>query len=69
MARVLGVDVLACPKCKSRMQLVAFVTHPQAIRGILQSVGLATAPPEPSRAVLPEHGEQPELGFGASDWG
>jgi hypothetical protein len=62
MARVFELDVLACPRCHSRMQMIAFITHPQAIRGILQSVGLATAPPEPARAVLAED----ELG--ANDW-
>ena len=65
MARVFELDVLQCPRCQSRMQVIAFITRPDAIRAILQSIGLATAPPQRVRASLPE---QAELDLGDGDW-
>jgi len=62
LARVFKVDVLACPRCNSRMQRIAFITTHEAIRGILNSMGLATAPPPPSRA-LDDASEQREFGW------
>ena len=58
MAKVFGFDVLECPRCGQKgMQRLAFITQPSAIRSILASVGLATAPPEstPKRAVSAQH--------------
>jgi hypothetical protein len=47
LARVFAVDVLACPRCSSRMQRVEWCTHPTRIRAVLA----ATGPPEaPERA-------------------
>lgn len=47
LMRVFAVDVLACPRCKAgRLQRIAFITSPSAMRAILASVGLATAPPQ-----------------------
>ena len=46
LARVFGEDVLACPRCFSRMQLISFITERQAIVDILDSLEMATAPPE-----------------------
>ena len=51
LARVFAVDVLACPRCTTgRMQRIAFITMSSAIRAILASVGLSTAPPSRSPA-------------------
>ena len=49
-------DPLECPKCKSRMRIVAFITDPVALKQILQSLGLPhfTAPPKLSFRRLPE---------------
>jgi hypothetical protein len=47
MARVFEIDVLECPRCKSKIQLISFVTDPAAIRDILKSLKMSTAPPEP----------------------
>ena len=46
LARVFGVDVLACPRCESRMTVISFLTESQAIKDILASLQMATAPPE-----------------------
>ena len=58
MKRIFDVDVLECPRCHSKMQVIAFMTEGQAIRDILASVGLATAPPEVARACHLEQQEQ-----------
>lgn len=47
LARVFSVDVFKCPRCSSRMQRIAWILDPLAIRKILASVGLATDSPEP----------------------
>ena len=46
LARVFGINVLECPRCQSRMQMISFVTESKAIRDILASLKMATAPPE-----------------------
>jgi hypothetical protein len=46
LARVFGVDVLSCPRCESRMQLISFIRERKAIVDILESLQMAIAPPE-----------------------
>jgi len=46
LRRTFSVDVLACPRCHSRLQRIAWITSAQAISAILGALGLAThAPP------------------------
>lgn len=46
MARVFEIDVLECPRCKSRMQRISFIQDPKAILDILRSLKMGTAPPD-----------------------
>ncbi len=46
MARVFSIDILECPRCKSRMQLISCVQDPKAVRDILRSLRMSTAPPD-----------------------
>jgi hypothetical protein len=46
MARVFGIDILQCPRCNSRMQLISFVQDPKSARDILNSLKMSTAPPD-----------------------
>ncbi len=50
LARVFGIDVLACPRCESRMQMISFITESKAIRDILASLKW---PPRPLRWLAP----------------
>jgi hypothetical protein len=50
LARVFSVDVLECAKCHARMQRVAWITRPDAIRKILTAVGLPADSPQPAPA-------------------
>jgi hypothetical protein len=45
MKRTWGVDVLRCPNCDGRMQLVAVIDDPAAAVRILAHLGLPTRPP------------------------
>lgn len=57
MRRVWEVDVLECPKCGGPMKIVAAVTSPDGIRGILRSLGKPTRAPEHARARPPPDDE------------
>lgn len=58
LARVFGIDVLACPRCESRMQMISFITESKAIKDILASLQMATAPPEVAPACRSEQQEE-----------
>ena len=45
MRRVWGIDVLECPRCKGRMRILCAIHPPEAIRKILECLGLPTRPP------------------------
>ena len=48
MKRVWALDVLECPRCQSRMRIVAAIHSPDAIGKILDCLGLPSrAPPVP----------------------
>jgi hypothetical protein len=53
MRRVLGYDVLACPRCGQTMRLIALIDQADVIRRILRHLGLSTAVPEPAPARAP----------------
>ena len=57
MSRVFDLDVLECPRCKSQMQLMSFITESKAIRDILACLKMATAPPEMAKAQAPDQGD------------
>ena len=45
MRRVFAVDVLECPDCGGRMRILAAIHNPDAVRAILESLGLSSRPP------------------------
>ena len=58
LARVFEVDVTVCPRCGTRgMQMIAAITHADAIRDILTCIGEPTAPPALERAQLAQFSE------------
>lgn len=46
MKHVFEIDVLECPRCFSRVQIISFVREARAISNILKSLKMSTAPPE-----------------------
>jgi len=55
MARVFALDVLECPRCGSRMRILAAIEDPVVARKILDSLGLPSRPPPvaPARNLNP----------------
>ena len=45
LLKVFAVDVLACPKCDSRMQRIAWTTQARVIKAILACVEVKPQPP------------------------
>ena len=45
MQRSFGFDVLACPRCGDRFDLIALIEDPAVIRRILSHLGLPTEVP------------------------
>jgi hypothetical protein len=47
LQRVFEVDVLACPRCDGRLELLATLEEPAVVRRILTHVGLPAEPVTP----------------------
>jgi hypothetical protein len=56
LAKVFEIDVLACPECGGRMQLIAFIAEPTIAKRILDHLDLdSTGPPlAPARVGPPD---------------
>jgi hypothetical protein len=52
MKRVFGYDVLKCDRCGGRMRILCAINPPDAIKKILDCLGLPSRPPPISSAVL-----------------
>jgi hypothetical protein len=52
MKRVFGFDVLKCSACGGRMRILCAINPPDAIRKILECLGLPSKPPPISTAIL-----------------
>jgi hypothetical protein len=61
MARVFALDVLQCPRCGSRMRLLAAIEDAVVARKILDSLGLPSRPPPVAPARRTRHPELPEF--------
>ena len=53
MRRTFGFDVLACPRCGSRLRLIALIEEATVIERILGHLGVPTAVPAPHPARVP----------------
>jgi hypothetical protein len=60
LARVFAVDALTCPRCRATMRILATIHAPEAVRKILDCVGLSSRPPPVTPVVtsfdLDDHG-------------
>jgi hypothetical protein len=52
LKRVFFVDSLKCPRCGGRMRILCAINPPDAIRKILDYLGIPSRPPPISPAVL-----------------
>jgi hypothetical protein len=62
MRRAFDLDVLRCPRCAGRMQLIATIEDPAVIQRILDYLGLpGTREGPPPCSMMEVGGEQPTL--------
>jgi len=59
LKRVFLTDALTCPKCQGRMRILAAITKPDAIRKILDHLGIPSEAPRRAAARPPPQGELP----------
>ena len=57
LKRVFLVDALSCPKCNGRMKILAVITKPDAIRKILDHLGIPSEAPRRPAAHPPPQAE------------
>jgi hypothetical protein len=52
LRRVYRLDVLKCPRCEGRLEVIAAISDPDVVRRILDHLGLPSTPPQckPARA-------------------
>jgi hypothetical protein len=64
LARMYGVDALACPRCGSRLTMIAAITESAVTAAILGHLGLDDTPPPARRSArAPPDDRAPELPF------
>jgi hypothetical protein len=61
LERVYDIDSLECPRCGAGLRFIAVLTEPEPIRAILESMGLPSTPPVPTRARYPTLFEDSQL--------
>ena len=54
LQKVFSLDVLSCPQCGGRMELMAFIAEAGVAKRILDHLGLASTGPPLLRAAAPE---------------
>ncbi len=55
LRKVFALDVLACPECGGRLQIIAFIAQPKVARRILKHLGFdSTGPPLARAQAQPE---------------
>ena len=57
LQRVFMTDALTCPKCQGRMKILAAITKPDAIRKILDHLGISSEVPRRPAARSPPQAE------------
>jgi hypothetical protein len=57
LQRVFMTDALTCPKCNGRMKILAAITKPEAIRKILDHLGIPSEAPRRTTARPPPQAE------------
>ncbi|HEX7508045.1 MAG TPA: hypothetical protein VF550_14810 [Polyangia bacterium] len=57
LQRIFMTDALKCPKCQWRMKILAAITNPEAIRKILDNLGIPSEAPRRTGARPPPQAE------------
>ena len=67
LRKVFALDVLACPECGGRMQIIAFIAQPKVARRILDHLGLDSTGPPLARAQSQPEEFDPGPDYSAPD--
>ena len=67
LRKVFALDVLACPQCSGRLQVIAFIAQVAVARRILEHLGLDSQGPPVARAQAPPEFFDPEPDYDVSD--
>jgi hypothetical protein len=67
LRKVYAIDVLACPECSGRIQLIAFIAEAKVAKRILDHLALDSTGPPVARAQPHEELLEPGPDYGAAD--
>ena len=67
LKKVFAVDVLACPDCGGRLDIIAFISDDAVARRILLHLGLDSRGPPVARAQAPPDFGEPGPSYDAAD--
>jgi uncharacterized protein YbaR (Trm112 family) len=67
LRKVYAIDVLACPECSGRMQLIAFIAEAKVAKRILDHLALDSTGPPVARAQPHAELLEPGPDYGAAD--
>jgi hypothetical protein len=67
LQKVFALDVLECPRCAGRLEVIAYIAEPTVARRILDHLGLASQGPPLARARSPDDGFDPGPDYGEPD--
>ena len=67
LQKVFPVDVLACPQCGGRMELIAFIAEPGVAKRILDHLGLVSTGPPVPKPRAPDEALDPGPDYGGAD--
>ncbi len=67
LRKAFAIDVLACPECAGRMQLIAFIAEARVAKWILDHLGEDSTGPPVARAQAHAELLEPRHDYGAAD--
>ena len=63
LRKVFALDVLECPRCAGRLEVIAYIAEPTVARRILDHLGLASQAPPVARARSADEGLRRKFGL------
>jgi hypothetical protein len=67
LRKVFAIDVLACPECNGRMQVIAFIAQATVAKRILDHLGEDSTGPPVARVAAPQEQVEPGPAYDAAD--
>jgi len=67
LRKVFSLDVLSCPQCGGRMELIAFIAEVGVAKRVLDHLGLPSTGPPVARSRAPEAAFDPAPEYDGAD--